>query len=169
MWDLGQLKFAYCNRIGCHPGTQMKREWLLVKSWSGASGYCSHSDQIIGRMIRKSWLLTHNRGRFNSRRSDSFCRSNSFLPEMTNDYWTCFRVGHFGGQMQKVWWHFRAQVQFLLMKSDWEMTTKMAGYFAVIFECTMLPKSIWPGVVFDRRLLNLPLAKSWKDLLSVAL
>ena len=43
-----------------------------------------------------------SRGRFHSRRSDSFCRSNSFLPEISSDCETCFRVGHFGGQMQKV-------------------------------------------------------------------
>ena len=46
--------------------------------------------------------LPGSRGRFYSRRSDTFCRSNSLLPKMTDDYKTCFRVGHFGGQMQKV-------------------------------------------------------------------
>ena len=33
---------------------------------------------------------------------------------------------------------------------------QMAGHFAVILKCTMLQKSIWLRVVFDRRLLNLP-------------
>ena len=42
---------------------------------------------------------TETWGRFHSRQSDSFCRSNWFLPEMTRDHKTCFRVGHFRGQM----------------------------------------------------------------------
>ena len=42
------------------------------------------------------------------------------------------------------------------MKSDWEMTTKMAGHSAVILEWASLQKWIWPRVVIDRRLLNLP-------------
>ena len=42
---------------------------------------------------------TSLRGRFHSRRSNSFCRSNSFLPEISSNCETCFRVGHFLGQI----------------------------------------------------------------------
>ena len=38
------------------------------------------------------------------------------------------------------------------------MTSKMAGHSAVILKWTLLPKSIWPRVVFDRRLWNVPQA-----------
>ena len=95
-------------------------------------------------------------GRFHSRRSDSFCRSNSFLPEISSDCETCFRVGHFGGQR-----HFSRkkcdvilELKFIFTNKKWLRNDQQNGRsFCGHSEMNITPKinltegSIWPTTV----------------------
>ena len=74
--------------------------WFLERPWL----WLEEGKKIWRVLIRhRRNIQSSYRGRFHSRRSDSFCRSNLFLSEVSSDYETYnFRVNHFEGQMLKV-------------------------------------------------------------------